>query len=229
MKLLLIEDERTLSKLIVKGLHKSGYAIDTAFDGEEALELFDINRYDLIILDLNIPKIDGIDVLKHIRQVDENMRVLILSARSDIDDVVVGLDNGANDYVTKPFDFQILEARIRSLLRRSFSQKNTVISAADIKIDTAKKIGLVHNTPIDLSKKEYAILEYLIFNKNRIISAEELLEHVWHSEVDLLSNSLKFHMHSIRKKIAKELGNVEVIRTVRGQGYIIQDPEVNQL
>ncbi|KAA0941036.1 response regulator transcription factor [Sporosarcina sp. ANT_H38] len=229
MKLLLIEDERTLSRLIVKGLQKSGYAIDTAFDGEEALELFDINIYDLIILDLNIPKIDGIDVLKHIRQVDENMCVLILSARSDIDDVVVGLDNGANDYVTKPFDFQVLEARIRSLLRRSFTQKNTVMSAADLKINTAQKIGFVHNKPIDLTKKEYAILEYFLFNKNRVISAEELMEHVWNSDVDLLSNTLKFHIHSLRKKIAKELGEVEAIKTVRGQGYIIQDHEVNQV
>lgn len=229
MKLLLIEDEKTLSRLIVKGLQKSGYAIDTAFDGEEALELFDINIYDLIILDLNIPKIDGIGVLKHIRQVDENMRVLILSARSDIDDVIVGLDNGANDYVTKPFDFQVLEARIRSLLRRSFTQKNMVISVASLKINTAQKLGFVHNTPMDLTKKEYGILEYLLFNKNRIISAEELMEHVWNSDVDLLSNTLKFHIHSLRKKIAKELGEVEVIKTVRGQGYLIQDNEVHQL
>lgn len=123
MKLLLVEDEITLSIIISKGLKKSGYAVDTAFDGEEALDLFEINIYDLIILDLNLPKIDGMEVLRQVRSTCDDTKILILSARSEIHDKIIGLDKGANDYLVKPFDFQELEARIRNLLRRSFTQK----------------------------------------------------------------------------------------------------------
>jgi len=223
MKLLLVEDEAVLSRIISKGLKKSGYAVDTAFDGKEALELFEINEYDLIILDLNLPKMDGIEVLEQIRVQNEDVKILILSARSAIHDKIMGLDCGANDYLIKPFDFQELDARIRNLLRRSFSQKSAIISFENITLDSSKKIVLVDGEMIHVTKKEYAKLEYLMLHQNKVISSEELIEHVWDSETDLFSNSLKFHIHSLRKKIADVLGEIEVIQTIRGQGYIITE------
>ncbi|MBG9692072.1 MULTISPECIES: response regulator transcription factor [Lysinibacillus] len=223
MKLLLVEDEAVLSRIISKGLKKSGYAVDTAFDGKEALELFEINEYDLIILDLNLPKMDGIEVLEQIRVQNEDVKILILSARSAIHDKIMGLDCGANDYLIKPFDFQELDARIRNLLRRSFSQKSAIISFENITLDSSKKIVLVDGEMIHVTKKEYAILEYLMLHQNKVISSEELIEHVWDSETDLFSNSLKFHIHSLRKKIADVLEEIEVIQTIRGQGYIITE------
>ncbi|WP_148359472.1 response regulator transcription factor [Peribacillus simplex] len=223
MKLLLVEDEVLLSNIISKGLKKSGYAVDTAFDGEEALEYFEINVYDLIILDLNLPKTDGMEVLKRIRSKYDDIKILILSARSDIQDKITGLDTGANDYLVKPFDFQELDARIRSLLRRSFTQESIIISCSDLTLDSSKKLVFVKSSQIDLTKKEFCILEYLMFHKNEVISAEELIEHTWDSEVDLFSNSLKFHIHSLRKKVAIVLGKKEIIRTIRGQGYIISE------
>ncbi|MFJ7736954.1 response regulator transcription factor [Lysinibacillus sp. NPDC097287] len=222
MKLLLIEDEITLSNIISKGLRKSGYAVDSVFDGEEALEFMEINEYDLVILDLNLPKIDGMEVLKRIRRENVDIKILILSARSSIQDKITGLDTGANDYLVKPFDFQELDARIRNLLRRSFTQENSVLSCAHIKLDSAKKVVLVKDLPITLTKKEFSILEYLMLHRGEVISSEEIIEHTWDSEVDLFSNSLKFHLYSLRKKI-KELSDVEVIRTIRGHGYMISD------
>ncbi|WP_459500674.1 response regulator transcription factor [Bacillus sp. C1] len=225
MKLLLVEDEVILSNIISKGLKKSGYAVDTVFDGKEALELVEINVYDLIILDLNLPSMDGMEVLRRIRSKCADIKILILSARSDVHDKITGLDSGANDYLVKPFDFQELDARIRSLLRRSFTQESTVLSCSNITLDSSKKLVFVNHSLIDLTKKEYSILEYFMFHKNKVISAEELIEHIWDSEVDLFSNSLKFHIHSLRKKIADVLGEREVIKTIRGQGYVISESE----
>ncbi|SFA81485.1 response regulator transcription factor [Clostridium frigidicarnis] len=221
MKLLLVEDEIMLSNIICKGLKKCGYAIDLAFDGEEAIELFEINEYDLIILDLNLPKIDGIEVLSLIRQKNNEIKILILSARSEIDDKITGLDNGANDYLVKPFDFKELDARIRCLLRRSFIQNPTILNFENIKMDTSLKSVFIDEHLINLTKKEYSIFEYLMLNKNKVISSEELIEHIWDSDVDLFSNSLKFHIHSLKKKLSMILGEKEIIKNIRGQGYTI--------
>lgn len=224
MKLLLVEDEKMLSKVITKGLKKHGYAVDNAYDGEEALQFLEINDYDLVILDLNLPKIDGIDVLKDIRKTDNELKVIILSARSDVEDKIIGLDSGANDYLAKPFEFAELEARIRNLLRRAFVQQNVKLSCGEITIDTASKIVKVKDIIVELTKKEYSILEYLMYNKNKVISAEKVIEHVWDSDVDLFSNSFKFHIHSLKKKLSVSEG--DVIRNIRGQGYILTDKKV---
>ena len=159
MKVMVVEDDLSLQKSVYLGLKKFGYAVDTASDGEEALQLFEINRYDAIILDLNLPKIDGMDVLKEIRRYNQEIKVLILSARSEIEDKITGLDCGANDYIEKPFHFKELEARLRALLRRKFILTNTLISYGKIKIDTAMKCVYANDQMIDLTKKEYGILE----------------------------------------------------------------------
>lgn len=223
MKLLLVEDEEILSKVIGKGLKKCGYAVDHAYDGEEALELFEINSYNLIILDLNIPKIDGIEVLKTIRKTNKDINVIILSARCDVEQKIEGLDSGANDYLTKPFDFGELDARIRCLLRRNFVQNNSIINCGEISMDTAQKLVYVNDTSIKLTKKEYGILEYLMHNKGKIISTEEIIEHVWDSESDPFSNAFKYHIHSIKKKIVPLLNNDEFIKNIRGQGYMVDE------
>lgn len=220
MKILLVEDEKLLSKAITKGLKKSGYAVDDAYDGEQALEFFEINSYDIVVLDLNIPKIDGIEVLRRIRGSGSAVKILILSARSEVHDKIIGLDNGANDYLAKPFDFDELCARIRNLLRWEFTQKDAIINCGELRVDTTSKIVKFNEQNIELTKKEYSIIEYLAHHKGEIVSAEQIIEHVWDSETDLFSNTFKFHIHSLKKKLA--LYGVEPIKNVRGQGYIIE-------
>lgn len=224
MKLLLVEDEEILSKTIAKGLGILGYAVDCAYDGEEALYLYEINEYDLMILDLSLPKLDGMEVLRRIRRKDEEFRVLILSARTSLEDKVNGLDWGSNDYLTKPFEFKELEARIRSLLRRSFSTRNTTLVCGCLQLDTAAKKILCNGQRIELTRKEYALLEYLMVNAGKMVSAEELIEHAWDSETDLFSNSFRFHIHSLRKKL-DAAGAQGYILTQRGHGYRLTCPK----
>jgi DNA-binding response OmpR family regulator len=220
MKLLLVEDEIQLQGILAKGLKKCGYAVDTAGDGEEALELFEVNEYDLIILDLSLPKIDGLEVLKNIRKSNHTIKILILSARSDTEDRITGLDRGANDYLVKPFDYDELKARIRCLLRQQVVMQETELTVAGITINLARYTVKIGDEVLPLTKKEFSILEYLMLNKNKVISAEQIIEHVWDSEADLFSQSFKFHISSLKKKIAEKYPE-EVIRNVRGQGYII--------
>lgn len=221
MRLLLVEDEEMLSEIIAKGLRKDGYAVDTAFDGEEALYLYEINEYDLIILDLNIPLIDGIDVLQKIRKADNSTKILILSARAEVDDRILGLDKGANDYLIKPFDFGELEARIRNLLRREFIQTPTILETKGIVIDTKLKKVEYKGQSLNLPRKEYAILEYLVIHKNEVVSAEQLIEHIWDNDFDPFSNALRYHICSLKKKL-NEVSETGVIQTIRGQGYLIE-------
>ncbi len=227
MKLLIVEDEIRLKEILAKGLKKCGYAVDTAGDGEEALELFEVNEYDLLVLDLNLPKVDGMEVLRIIRKTNRTVKVLILTARSDIEDRVKGLDDGGNDYLVKPFDFKELEARIRCLLRQQVVMKETNLTAAGITLNLAKCIALARDQELGLTKKEYSILQYLILHKNHVISAEQLIEHVWDSDTDPFSNTFKFHMSSLKKKITDKLSD-GVIRNIRGQGYIIEDRMVDR-
>lgn len=221
MRILVVEDEKTMQKALCNGLKKYGYAVDLANDGEEALKLIEINPYDVVVLDLNLPKIDGIEVLKEIRKTKLELRILILSARAEVEDKITGLDTGANDYLTKPFHFKELEARIRALLRRNFSQKDTVLTHGNVQINTSLKCVIVNDQTVELTKKEYAILEYLFMNKDRIVSAEELIEHIWDNESDLFSNSFKVHIHSLKKKLDKYICDKELIQNTRGLGYSI--------
>jgi len=217
VKLLIVEDELSLQKALCKGFAKLGYAVDAAGDGEEALERYYSSFYDVIVLDLNLPKLDGIEVLKEIRKEDPETRIIILSARSEVEDKVLGLDLGANDYLAKPFHFRELEARVRALLRRDFSVISAKITVSGITVDTALKKVFCRGKEIPLTRKEYGILEYLFINRGRVVSNETLLEHVWDSNADLFSNALRVHIASIRKKLPGD-----IIKNVRGQGYYVE-------
>jgi Response regulators consisting of a CheY-like receiver domain and a winged-helix DNA-binding domain len=217
IKILIVEDEFSIQKALTKGFKKLGYATDSAIDGEEALELYYSNFYDLIILDLNLPKVDGIDVLKEIRKDNHDTPVLILSARCEVEDKIKGLDMGANDYLAKPFHFAELDARVRALLRRTFKTCDVVIECGTVKINTALKKAYQCGQETSLTKKEYGILEYLLLKKGKVVGAVELFEHIWDSEADVFSNSLKVHINSLRKKLPDDF-----IKTNKGQGYYVE-------
>lgn len=220
MRLLVVEDEKALCESIAKGLRLDGYEVDTAFDGEEAMEIISTDSYDLIILDLNLPGMDGLDILKNMRASDNETNVLILSARGGLNDKIEGLDSGANDYLCKPFHFEELEARVRSLTRRRTVQNNIVLECGEISLNTKTRTAFAKGEEVLLTRKELAILEYLILHQGRPVSQEELIEHVWDSSVDSFSNSIRVHISALRKKIRTALGYDPITNRV-GQGYVI--------
>ena len=224
MRLLIVEDEKGLCDTIAKSLRRSGYEADTCYDGREAVELLEVERYDLVVLDLNLPKMDGMEVLRFLRQTDEETKVLILSARSQIVDKVEGLDAGANDYLAKPFHLDELEARIRSLTRRKFIQSDTCLLCGKLSFDTKSREALADGQSIALTRKESGILEYLMLHQGRPVSQEELIDHVWDGSVDLFSNSIRVHISSLRKKLKAALG-YDPIQNRVGIGYQIGGAE----
>ena len=222
MKILVVEDEKKLLESIKEGLEHSGYVVDTALDGEEGSFMAFTNDYDLIILDINLPKKDGFEILREIREENRQVNIIMLTALSDVDDRVKGFDLGANDYVLKPFHFEELKARIRSLLRRQTTIKDAVIETSGISFDTAKRTFKFAGEELKLTQKEAGILEYLFFNLGRYVTTEELMEHVWNDEVDLFSNVVRVHMSALRKKLKARLGK-NIIRNEIGKGYIIDE------
>ena len=220
MRLLVVEDEQSLREGIAKKLRLSGYEVDACEDGEEALDILASEQYDLILLDLNLPKVDGMTVLRTLRQSDLETRVLILSARSEIADKVDGLDAGANDYLSKPFHLAELEARIRSLTRRQFIQRNVCLKCGRLVYDTRTRIASVDGAPVALTRKETGVLEYLMLHEGRPVSQEELIEHVWDGSVDSFSNSIRVHISALRRKLRAALGYDPVVNRV-GEGYVI--------
>lgn len=220
MRLLICEDEEDILNGLAKGLRKLNYYVDTAMDGEEALSLYFESSYDLIILDLNMPKLDGLEVLKAIREDNPESKVIILSARDSLNDKVLGLDLGANDYLVKPFHFRELEARIRALLRTSYSKSDDIIEleSQGITLYLSKKQVQKNGETVQLTPKEYAIFEYLCLNKDSLISTDELLEHNIDMNANDTSSVIKVHIAAIRKKLGSD-----VIKTSRGMGYTIND------
>lgn len=179
-------------------------------------------EYDLVVLDLNLPGMDGFQLLREIRTVNAEVKVLILSARDGLEDKVRGLDAGANDYLTKPFHFAELEARVRGLLRRRFTQQDRLLTFRGVMLDTAAHAVEAAGQPLTLTRKEYALLEYLLLHRGKVVSAEEFMEHVWDGGVDSLSNALRVHMASLRKKLRAALG-CDLIRTKVGVGYYLDE------
>lgn len=220
MRILIIEDETNLCNSIAEGLRMDGYEVDSCQDGLDALELCEAEHYDLILLDLNLPGMDGMEVLRRLRKEDEETRVLILSARGQIRDKVRGLDAGANDYLTKPFHFEELEARVRSLTRRKFIQKNVCLQCGEISFDTKARTAIAKGQSLSLTRKEAGLLEYLLLHQGQVISQEEMLEHLWDNSVNSFSNSIRVHISSLRKKLRTALG-YDPIQNKIGQGYMI--------
>lgn len=220
MRILVVEDELLLQEAIADGLRICGYAVDACGDGENAYEQLFVETYDLVVLDLNLPKMDGLSILEKIRAKKPELKILILSARSTVADKVKGLDLGANDYLTKPFDFTELTARIRNLLKRKFVQENNLISCGELRMDLAKRIMLVNQAEISLTKKEFGLLEYFMLNIGRVISQEELIEHVWDQNADSFSGAIRVHMTTLRKKLKENLG-YDPIETKIKEGYLL--------
>ena len=224
MRLLLIEDERTLCDAVARRLRRSGYSVDLAYDGERALQLLEVERYDLVLLDLNLPKKDGMTVLRTLRQTDRETKVLILSARGEVEDKVEGLDAGANDYLAKPFHLAELEARIRSLTLRQFTQHDVLLTCGGLTFDTRSRTTTANGQTLTLTRKETGILEYLMVHQGRPVSQEELMDHVWDNSVDSFSNSIRVHISALRKKLRAALG-YDPIRNRIGEGYLMGGEE----
>jgi len=226
MRIFIIEDEETLCNSIAEGLRLDGYEVDTCFNGAEALLQCQTEEYDLILLDLSLPDLDGMELLHEFRAEDNCTPVLILSARIQLEDKIAGLDEGANDYLTKPFHFEELEARIRSLTRRRFVQENTTLEYAGILFDTTKRTTVINGADIHLTRKETGILEQLLLHPDTYSSQEALISHVWDSNADEFSNSIRVHMSSLRKKLKQSLG-YDPIENKIGQGYILKGGPVS--
>ena len=225
MHLLIVEDERALCDTIVRSLRRAAYSVDCCYDGEQALELLGAERYDLVLLDLNLPKKDGMTVLRTLRQADRETPVLILSARSEVEDKVEGLDAGANDYLAKPFHLAELEARIRSLTLRQFTQQDVVLTCGEITFDCRARMASAKGQALTLTRKETGILEYLMLHQGRPVSQEELMEHVWDNSVDSFSNSIRVHISALRKKLRLALGYDPICNRI-GEGYLMGGAEV---
>jgi len=222
MRILLIEDEKDIASIVKKGLEESGYSVDMAHDGEEGLFMAQNYPADVIILDIMLPIMSGLELLNRLRESGVKVPVLLLTAKDTLKDKIEGLDTGADDYLTKPFEFTELLARIRALIRRSSEVKEAVISIADLEINTANHEVRRSGRLIPLSAREYALLEYMAYHRGSVVSRFEITEHIYSEEFDLDSNVVDVYINFLRKKIDKGFDK-KLIRTVRGAGYILEE------
>lgn len=219
MRILVVEDEPKLNKGIVKGLKTRGYAVDFAFEGQAGENLARKNPYDLILLDIMMPRRDGLTVCRNLRQDGITTPILFLTAKDAVEDKVTGLDEGADDYLIKPFSFEELTARIRSLLRRPNGMVADTLVLDDLKLDTQAQRLTISDKEISLTTREYALLEYLLRNCNKVITREDILDHVWDNFYDSMSNVVDVHLKNLRKKLPNDYA--KRIETIRGKGYRI--------
>lgn len=217
MRLLVVEDEADLADAVAAGLRRVGYAVDVSYDGDDALDKAVVNAYDLVLLDLNLPGTDGLEVCRTIRReaAEGAPRILMLTARDRIEDRVEGLDLGADDYLVKPFEFDELTARVRALLRRDAGRSGATLKVGDIELDDARHRADRAGRALDLSPKEFALLRYFMTRPEQVLSSEELLEHVWDEHADPFTNTVRVTVMTLRKK----LGQPQPIETVVGRGY----------
>src|SRR5579885_1763011 len=224
MRILLVEDDPRIANFVAKGLREQAYAVDVAASGEDALYQASINPYDLAILDVMIPAPDGFEVCRRLRESGLRMPILMLTARDATDDRVHGLDSGADDYLTKPFEFRELLARLRALLRRSGELRPPRIIVGDLELDTASQTAKRGNRSIPLTAKEYALLEYFARNAGRVIGRSEIAEHVWDETFDPFSNLIEVYVNRLRRKLGDE-GGKPLLQTRRGSGYVLCENE----
>ncbi|WP_052891157.1 response regulator transcription factor [Thermogemmatispora carboxidivorans] len=219
MRLLVIEDEPDIAHALAKGLRQRGYAVDVAYDGERGCMLAEVNDYDLVILDLNLPGLDGLEVCRRLRALRPALLILMLTARSKPDERVAGLELGADDYLVKPFYFAELVARIGALLRRDLRGREPLLCYADLKLDPVARVVWRGNQRLLLTGKEFGILEYLMRHQGEVVSQETLLEHVWDSQANPFTNTVRVHINSLRRKLGDVAEAPRYIETVVGQGY----------
>ena len=224
MKILVVEDEHRIATALKQGLGDEGYAVDVAYDGDEGVRTAEADEYDLIIMDVMMPVMDGVEASRTLRKAGNHTPILLLTAKSQARDIVTGLDAGADDYLPKPFSFDVLLARVRALLRRPNEMLDSVLSVDDLELDVAKHTVKRAGKDIQLSGKEYSILEYLLRNKGRILSKNNIISHVWDFDADVLPNSVEVFVTYLRNKVDRPFPNSRpLIQTVRGFGYVIKD------
>lgn len=222
MRILLVEDEQALATVLRQGLEEHGYAVDMAADGDEALAFAATEPYDLVVLDVMLPDMNGFGVCRALRRDGRNMPVLMLTALDSVEDRVKGLDSGADDYLAKPFDPRELLARVRALLRRDQATRDPLLRVADIRLDTASREVHRGQRPIDLTTREFAILELFLRNVNRVLSREEIAQHIWAFDFSAMSNVIDVYVGNLRRKL-DDNQEPRLLRTVRGAGYLLRD------
>jgi len=221
VKVLIIEDEKKVANFISRGLQEEGYTVDVAYDGKKGLEFLDERTYDIVLLDLMIPEIDGLELLKRIRASGINTPVLITTAKDSKEDVVRGLDTGSDDYLTKPFSFEELLARMRALLRRSMKAESHILQYKDIVLNPYNRVLTLASREVELTDKEFLIMEFLLKNSEKILSRKEIAEYVWQNKTDT-TNIVDVYINFLRKKI-ESISPKKYIHSVRGIGYILKD------
>ncbi len=222
MRILVVEDEKKVARFIQQALEEERHAVDVAYDGERGLAMAESQAYDLLILDVMLPKKNGLDVTREFRGHQGVTPILMLTAKTATGDKVAGLDSGADDYLTKPFAVAELLARVRSLLRRGSSEKSTVLKVADLELDTISHRARRAGQPIELTTKEYALLEYLLRNKDRVLSRSVIAEHIWDYHFDTGTNLIDVYINHLRNKIDSGFPK-KLLHTVRGVGYVIRE------
>ncbi len=222
MKVLVVEDEKKVASFIKRGLEEEGYTVELARDGEEGLKMINDGSYNLILMDLMLPKMDGLQVIKEMRAHNVRTPVLCLTAKDKVDDIVSGLDSGSDDYLTKPFAFIELLARVRALIRRGSSERGAELTFADLRIDPVTHKVWRGETEIDLTSKEYALLEYMMQHPNETLTRSMIAEHVWDYTFDSFTNIIDVYVNYLRKKIDRDFEK-KLIHTVRGIGYVLKE------
>lgn len=222
MRLLVAEDERSLNKTVSERLTKAGYCVDSCYDGGEALYYIENTEYDGIILDVMIPEMNGFEVLKKVREKGILTPVLMLTAKDSDEDIIFGLDMGANDYLTKPFSFDVLCARIRAMLRIKEKVSASVLEVGNLSLDTVNRTVSRDGREIELSSKEFSILEFLMRNKGIIVSKEKIEENIWNYDYEGSSDVIKVYIHYLRKKIDEDF-EIKLLHTIKNVGYVIKE------